>query len=145
MSQFKHERQIFAAHLETKKLRQTQPRMGILTAFLKIEKHLTADELYRIAKAECPELGYATVFRTLKLFCECGLARELVFENGATRYEHAYNHQHHDHLVCTECGKCIEVYDPAIERLQDAIFKRHNFEPKKHRMNLFGICQKCRK
>ena len=92
-----------------------------------------------------PSIGFATVYRTLKLLCEAGLCRELKFEDGITRYEHLYGHQHHDHLVCTRCGKFIEIIEPEIEKLQEKLFKKHKFLPQRHRMELYGICKKCRK
>jgi Fur family ferric uptake transcriptional regulator len=89
-------------------------------------------------------VGFATVYRTMKLLCESGMCRELSFEDGTTRYEHNYGHEHHDHLICTECGRCLEVIDGKIERLQERLMKHHGFSPKYHRMNLYGICKKCK-
>ncbi len=141
----KKEEKILENHLNTKNLKHSQQRKEILDIFLNIDKHLTANELYRIVQRKYPNIGYATIYRTLKLLCECGLCRELKLEDDTTRYEHLYGHQHHDHLICTKCGRFIEVVDPDIERLQEKLFKIHSFYPQRHRMELYGICKRCKK
>ena len=138
------EEKIFENYLGNKNFKHSEQRKKILNVFLSIDRHLTADELYRITKKKYPSLGYATVYRTLKLLCECGLSRELKFENGTSRYEHLYGHQHHDHLICTKCGSFLEILDPEIERLQEKLIKIHGFSPQGHRMELYGICKNCR-
>lgn len=139
------EEEILEEYIALKNLRPSLQRKQILEIFLSIDKHLTADELFRIAKEKHSNIGFATVYRTLKLFCDCGLCRELRFEDGTTRYEHQYGHQHHDHLICTKCGKFIEVVDPDIERLQEKLFKQYEFYPQRHKMELYGICKKCKR
>lgn len=140
-----NEAAVFETFIGEKKLKHSKPREWILAVFLSIEKHLSVDELWAAVKKKYPSVGFATVYRTLKLLCESGLCSELRFEDGTTRYEHRYGHDHHDHLVCTECGHVIEVFDAAIERLQERLMKRHGFAPRYHRMNLYGICKDCRK
>jgi Fur family ferric uptake transcriptional regulator len=81
----------------------------------------------------------------MKLMNESGLCREIRFEDGTTHYEHLYGHDHHDHLVCTQCGRLVEVVEEEIEKLQERLMKRHGFLPQSHRMNLYGICKECRK
>jgi len=139
------QKRIFEDYLITKNLKHSQQREEILGIFLDVDKHLTAEELYRIVKKKYPGIGFATVYRTLRLFCDSGLCRELKFEDGATRYEHRYGHKHHDHLICTKCGRFVEVVDPDIERLQGKLFKIHGFSPQRHRMELYGICKRCKK
>ena len=139
------EEKIFEDYLATKNLKHSEQRKEILHVFLNIDKHLTANELYRIVQKKYPTVGYATIYRTLKLLCECGLCRELRFEDGTTRYEHLYGHQHHDHLICTKCGRFVEVVDPQIERLQEKLTKQHEFYPERHRMELYGVCKRCKR
>ena len=139
------EEKIFEDYLQTKNLKHSEQRKEILLIFLKHDKHLTANELYRIVQGKYPAIGYATIYRTLKLLCECGLCRELRFEDGTTRYEHLYGHQHHDHLICTKCGRFVEVVDPQIESLQEKLIKQHGFYPERHRMELYGVCKKCKR
>ena len=139
------EERIFEAYLATKNLKHSQQRKEILGIFLGIDRHLTAEELYRIVKKRSPAIGYATVYRTLKLLAASGLCRELKFEDGTTRYEHQYEHKHHDHIICTRCGRLVEVVDSGIERLQEKLFKLHGFYPQRHRMELYGICKRCKR
>lgn len=139
------EERIFGDYLTTKNLKHSEQREEILNIFLAIDKHLTAKELYRIVQKKYPAIGYATIYRTLKLLCECGLCRELRLEDGTTRYEHLYDHQHHDHLICTKCGRFVEVMDQEIERLQEKLAKQHGFYPERHRMELYGVCKRCKR
>ncbi len=139
------EEEIFESYINTKNLRPSKQRKEILDVFLSNDRHLTADEIYRIAKEKNPKIGFATVYRTLRLLIESGLCRELKFEDGITRYENLYAHKHHDHLICIKCGKFVEIFNPEIEKLQEKIYKEHNFYPEKHKMELYGICKKCRK
>jgi Fur family ferric uptake transcriptional regulator len=137
------ERTVLERFIEGKGLRHSKPREQILDVFLGIEQHVTVDELWAAVRKKHEGVGYATVYRTLKLLTECGLCSELTFEDGTTRYEHSYGHSHHDHLVCTSCGKCIEVVDSEIEKLQERLVKPYGFALKYHRMNLYGTCKDC--
>lgn len=141
---FKAEQQIFNDFVRGKGLKQSDQRQEILMAFLKIEKHLTADELYRLVKKKNPKIGFATIYRTLKLLCESGLCRELKLEDGSVRYEHLYGHDHHDHLICVKCGKFIEVVDSEIEKLQERLAKKECFTLQGHKLLMYGICRECR-
>lgn len=141
---FEKEQKVFDNYIRNKNLKHSKQRNQILEIFLKSESHLTADELYRIAKKKEPSIGYATIYRTIKLFNECGLCRELKLEDSTTRYEHLYGHEHHDHLVCLKCGKFVEVIDSEIEKLQDRLAKANGFILKKHSLEMYGICKKCR-
>lgn len=136
---------VFEKFISGKNLKHSKPRNWILAVFLSLEKHLTVEDLWAAVKEKHPSVGFATVYRTLKLLCESGLCSEIRFEDGTTRYEHRYGHDHHDHLICTECGNVIEVVDGMIEQLQVQLMKRHGFSPCYHRMNLYGICKGCRK
>jgi Fur family ferric uptake transcriptional regulator len=111
---------------------------------LKTERHLTADELYRLVKRRNPTIGFATIYRTVKLLCECGLSREFKLENGSVRYEHLYGHEHHDHLICLKCGKFIEVVDPEIEKLQEKLARKEGFILQGHKLLAYGICRECK-
>ena len=141
---FEEENKIFDNYVCSKGLKQSSQRKEVLRTFLKTEKHLTADELHRLVKKKFPTTGIATVYRTLKLIKESGLGREIRLEDGITRYEHLYNHEHHDHMVCSSCGDLIEVFDPEIERLQDKLAKKHGFKIESHKLEIYGSCRKCR-
>src|SRR3989304_2751076 len=104
----KKEKDILKNYIVSKRLKFTKQREKILEAFLRIEKHVSAEELYKDVSKKNPQIGLATVYRALNLLYECGLAQEKKFGNGQTRFEHTFNHEHHDHLICVRCGEIIE-------------------------------------
>src|SRR5437870_5439672 len=91
---------ILRQHLASKKLKRTQQRETILEVFLQAKKHLTVEDLHSLVKYEDPAIGLTTVYRAMKLFCDCKLARANHFEEGLTRYEVEYKQAHHDHMIC---------------------------------------------
>lgn len=139
----KKEFAIFDEFIKTKGLRHTSQREEVLDTFLSTERHLSCDELYRLAKKKDPHIGYTTVYRTMKLLSASGLCQEFDFGDGVLRFEHKYDHKHHDHLICIKCGRFIEVVKPQIEKLQDSLAKKYKFTPLKHRLQIFGFCHKC--
>jgi Fur family ferric uptake transcriptional regulator len=143
--QFAKEREIFLEHIQKAGLRRTGQRDLIMEIFLSTEEHLTSEDLYWIVQKHDPTVGHTTVYRTLKLLTEAGLAREVRFGDNKTYYEHHYNHQHHDHMICTDCGKVIEFYSPEIESLQDQMADNFGFKPTHHSLRLWGICEDCQK
>ena len=126
-----------------KRLRSTEQRRLIVNEFFKAPAHITIEELLAQVRAIDPRVGYATVYRTLKLFAECGVAHERRFHDGVTRYEIANEDEHHDHLICVECGAITEFEEPAIERLQEEVAARHGFTVRSHKHELYGICASC--
>lgn len=137
------EKEIFFEHLKAAGLKRTNQRELILDVFLETEGHSSAEELHQLIKAKDPHVGFTTVYRTLKLLAECSLAREERLGDGRTRYEHLYNHQHHDHLICTECGLLIEFFSEVIENKQDEIAEQYDFLPTRHSLRIFGVCHDC--
>ncbi len=137
------EREALEEYLRDRGLKMTGARETVLDAFLGLERHVSAEELLEEARRIDPSIGQATVFRTIKLLAEAGLAREACPDEGARRYEHAFGHEHHDHLVCERCGAIVEFRDEAIERAQGAIYRRHGFAPSGHRLELRGLCPSC--
>lgn len=139
------ERNLFERYLRTRNLKMTSPRETVLKAFLENEGHLSADDILAAARKLDPGIGQATVFRTVKLLSEAGLAKDACQDEGPRRYEHAYHHSHHDHLFCVGCGKVIEFCDPAIEKAQEKIFRTYGFKEIGHMMELKGLCADCSK
>lgn len=133
----------FRQYLRRKGLRNTPQRERIVDIFLHEGGHLSAEELFERVRRHDASLGQATVYRTLKLLCEAGLAREVRLEDTTARYEPP-GETHHDHMVCERCGHTLEVVDPEIERLQEELARRYNFHTTSHRMVLYGICADCR-
>lgn len=142
---FEVEKSIFDQHIQAAGLRRTGQRNLILETFLSTEEHLTADDLHWLVQKKDPSIGHTTVYRTLKLLTEAGLAREVRFGDNKTYYEHHYNHEHHDHMICTECGKVIEFMSPEIEALQDEMAEKFAFKPTHHSLRLWGVCEQCQK
>ena len=135
------ERAALSAYLEEKNLKHTKQRDVILDAFLDARGHATSEELYRLVREVNSNIGYTTVYRTLKLLVDAGIAQERHFDDGIARYE--IEHEHHDHLVCLECGKIAEFESPLIEATQEQIAAEHNFTIKRHRHELYGYCAHC--
>ena len=139
------EQQVFLAHIQKQGLKRTSQRELILDVFLNTEEHLSSEDLYQLVKKHDPTVGQTTVYRTLKLLTEAGLAREVRFGDNRTHYEHNYKHQHHDHMICSECGKIIEFYSAELEALQDQMAAKHKFEVTQHLLRIIGICSECRR
>ena len=140
---FEVEREIFLEHIRKAGLRRTGQRDLILNIVLSTEEHLTSEGLYLLIVKKDPSVGFTTVYRTLKLLTEAGLAREVRFGDNKTYYEHHHNHEHHDHMICTECGRVIEFFSPEIESLQDQMANKFAFKPTHHSLRLWGLCSEC--
>lgn len=138
-------REKFRTFLASRALRQTQQRDQVLNVLLGTRQHLSVQEIYDIARKRDNSLGYATVYRTMKLLVEAGICREVDFRDGLTRYEPKHGRDHHDHLICTECGESEEIYSPKIEKLQDSIVRDYGYIEKSHKLEIFGICPRCQK
>lgn len=139
-----HLRGVLEAYMAKNGLRSTEQRRLIVQIFFDGPAHITIEQLLAQVRAADPRVGYATVYRTLKLLAECGVAHERRFGDGVTRYEVADEDQHHDHLICVECGAIAEFEEPAIERLQEEVAARYSFTVKSHKHELYGVCAACR-
>lgn len=139
------EYEVFSRYLREKDLKLTSQRELILRTFLAHPGHQSVEELFQKARGKMPHVGFATVYRTLKHLAQCGLARELDFGDGRIKYEPNFNRRHHDHMICTRCGMNIEFLNPRIEELQEQVSHKHGFKITSHRLQLYGLCQKCQK
>ncbi len=124
-------------------LRSTEQRRVVTEMFFATQGHLSIEDLLDKVRVTEPRIGYATVYRTLKLLKECGLAFERHFGDGVSRYEVAWEDEHHDHLICLDCEKIIEFEDDAIEKLQHAVASKHDFTLERHKLELYGVCPDC--
>jgi Fur family transcriptional regulator, ferric uptake regulator len=134
-------RQNLDDYMVEKGLRTTEQRRLIVATFFDTTEHLTIDELLERVRALDSRVGYATVYRTMKMLAEGGIANELHFGDGLTRYELADGDSHHDHLICEQCGLIIEFEEPLIEELQQRIAQRYDFEVIHHKHELYGRCR----
>src|ERR1700704_3643663 len=139
------EQEVFLKHIQKQGLKRTAQRDLILDVFLRTEGHVSGEDLYRLVREQDPTVGQTTVYRTLRLLTDAGLAREVRFGDGRAHYEHNYKHEHHDHMICSECGKIIEFYSPELEAIQDAMAAKHKFELTEHLLRMIGICDDCRR
>jgi Fur family ferric uptake transcriptional regulator len=143
MKVFAPEMQVFMEYLQDRKLKLTPHRQLILGIFLENEGHRSAEDIYRVVREKDPRVGYTTVYRTMKILADCGLARPIDLADGITRYEHLYNHEHHDHMICMQCGDSIEFYIPEIETLQDEASAQLGFKVLDHKLQIYGLCKGC--
>ena len=133
----------FLQFMAEKGLNTTSQRKAIAEIFFRLPGHHSLEEFYKEISLIDPGIGQTTVYRTLKLLCEAGLANEIQFKDNITRYEIANPNAHHDHLVCLRCGRIVEICDPRIEELQKEIAEKNGFELFGHSHNLYGACAAC--
>ena len=136
---------IFHDHLRRVGLKHTGQRDAILRAFLDTRDHLSTDELFRLVRKKDERIGFTTVYRTLKLLAECGLASEVLFNDGIARYEHQYNRRSHHHMVCTSCGSSVEFFSPEVDGLEQEIGSKYHYATTRHTFQIYGVCEDCRK
>ncbi|OGW19411.1 MAG: transcriptional repressor [Nitrospinae bacterium RIFCSPLOWO2_12_FULL_47_7] len=140
----KKELKVLEDYIVRNNLKVTRQRRIVLNAFADCEEHISAEELYKMVSNTEPKIGLATIYRTLALLTQSGLASVLDFGDGQKRYEHKFMHSHHDHMICTKCGKIIEFAHPIIEKLQDEVAKENKFTITSHKLDLFGFCRNCK-
>ncbi len=133
---------LFHSRLKDRGLKSTGQRDDIARVFFEIGRHISAEELYAEVKKINPHVGYATIYRTLRLLKECELVSERHFDDGQARFE-TISERHHDHFICERCGRIIEFENEGLERLQEAIAKELKAKLTRHKMELYGICPEC--
>jgi Fur family ferric uptake transcriptional regulator len=143
-ARFAHFRSVLSAYMVKKGLRSTDQRKLIVETFFRSPHHVSIEELLERVRARDRKVGYATVYRTLKLLTECGVAFERRFGDGLARYELADDlAHHHDHLICVECRSITEFEEPRVEEIQEEIAERHGFQLRSHKHELYGVCPAC--
>lgn len=139
------ERRIFGDYIKAEGLKATAQRNHVLDAFLSTDKHVSVEDVYLLANRGKRRVGFATVWRTMKLIADCGLAREVAFDDGVSRFEHTHGKSHHHHLICTRCKAVIEFTSAEMDAVEQAIAESHEFVPQSHRFEIFGLCKNCRR
>ena len=134
---------VFRGELEARGLRFTIQRKAIIEVFFDTGGHLSLNRILELVKARQPSVGFATVYRSMKLLVECGLAEEHHFDQGQKYYEPALGADHHDHLICLSCGLIQEFEAPVVEAAQAEIAARFEFVVLDHRHEIFGRCKEC--
>lgn len=125
----------------------TPQRRAVLEAMLTSEgKHLSTEEIYDIVKQDCPEIGLATVYRTVQLLEKMGVLSRINFDDGCNRYElvHSNEDHHHHHLVCMNCGKVEEAEDDLLDPIEKEIEQKYDFKITNHNVKFFGYCKECK-
>jgi Fur family ferric uptake transcriptional regulator len=132
------------SYMNRKGLRSTSQRRLVTDVFFRAGGHLSIEDLLAKVRELDPKVGYATVYRTLRLLAECELANVRHFGDGVTRYElRDEGEHHHDHLICVSCAAIVEFEDEAIEVLQDRVAARYGFKLRSHKHELYGLCPTC--
>ena len=133
--------------LQRRGLKHSRQRDVVVQAFFALGGHVPVEAVVARARQDDPRVSIATVYRTMKLLAECGLALPRQFGDGQTRYEPS-SHRHadaHDHLICTGCGEIVEFESARIAELQLRVARRHGFEVERRRVELYGRCAGCRR
>ncbi len=133
--------------LKSGEYKMTPRRSLILRVLIENQgRHLSAEEVYQVVKEQEPELGLATVYRTLELFSDCGIVFGMDFGDGRKRYDMglgaALGHHHH-HLICTRCGRIIEAGEDLLEDLELRVQRDYGFSVVDHQLKMFGLCEGC--
>ncbi len=137
--------QIWRAFVVHRGLNASKTRDEVVAVFLETTAHVDLQSLHEAVRRRHPGIGFATVYRTMKLLEDAGIAHARRFGDAKeTLYEVAAGRSHHDHLICLSCGKIVEFVSPEVERLQDAIAAKHGFALAQHRHELYGQCGECR-
>lgn len=136
----------FREQLKERGYKLTAQRQAVLEALKAHEgKHLSPEEIYGLVKEKNPEIGLATVYRTLLLLDRMELVYKLDLDDGCSRYEfikHKEDHRHH-HLICTQCGAVNEVEEDLLDTLEEQILEKYGFLVRDHRVKFYGYCNKC--
>ncbi len=123
----------------------TGPRRKIMEVLLENEgAHLTAEDIHHLLRVKGNQVGLATVYRTLELFCELNILSQLNFEDSTSYYELEAKDQHHHHLICLSCNKIIEFSDEMLENFMKSIEGQYGFEVTEHKIKYLGYCSECR-
>lgn len=133
----------FRAHMRDHNLPLTQQREAIASVVFHAEGHLSVEDIERILRDDRVHVGKATVYRTLDLLVRAGLVDEHDFGEGFKRYEPTGARSHHEHVICTECGKVVEFTSDRIERMNMLIAEEYGFQHRHHRLDIYGVCADC--
>ncbi|MEQ1693198.1 MAG: transcriptional repressor, partial [Gemmatimonas sp.] len=134
------DRESFRAFLRDHSLPITAQRMAIADVVLGTEKHLSAEEVAQTLRARGSGAGTATVYRTLEVLVRSGLVVERDFGEGFKRFEASRGIPHHEHLLCTACGRVTEFRDERLERMTTLLAEAHDFSRQRHRLVIYGLC-----
>lgn len=137
------ERRKFLSFLRCRGLRVTSERLALFEEIFAQHGHIDAEQLLGAMKSKGHKISRATVYRNLELLVEGGLVRKSRLGRSRHLYEHVHGGQHHDHLVCRDCGRVVEFVSPGIEALQREICRAHGFDADQHTLQILSRCERC--
>lgn len=137
--------EVLSRYMSERGLKSTRQRSLIVDTFFGMSGHHSVEELWAKVRQQDPRVSVATVYRTMRLLSDCGLAQSRNFGDGQTRYEAVVGRHHHDHLICTRCGTIIEFENDRIEAMQEVVARKHGFKVTSHKLELYGLCHDCQK
>lgn len=139
--------EFFKKILKEKGYKTTYQRECVLETLINNARlHMTAEEIYQIVKEKCPEIGLATIYRTINLFHNLNIVDKLDLGDGFIRYEIrkcSKDKHHHHHLICENCEKVIEAEDDLLDLIEETCFKKYGFKVNNHIVKFYGICSEC--
>jgi Fur family ferric uptake transcriptional regulator len=135
----------FVEFLQGEGAKLTPQRLRIAETVFDTHRHFTAEELYALVKQREPLVGRVTVYRTLEHLVQSGMVEELSIQKGVATYEHVTGHAHHDHLICTHCGKLMELSSPRLEKVKHEEAEAAGWLPQSHSLKVYGLCPDCQK
>lgn len=132
------------ARLQKHDYKLTPQRQLVVQALLRSSgEHLSAEEVYNMVKRESPDIGLATVYRTLDILSELGILHKMDFGDGRARFEFAEEAHHHHHLICVSCGTVAEFGEDLLDSLEDEVERRTGFRVTDHQLKFYGYCRSC--
>ena len=134
---------LFRSCLHERQMPVTRQREAVATVLFESRRHLSADDVSEALRERGDDVGKATVYRTLNLLVEMGLATEHDFDEGFKRYEMKVGATHHDHLICTSCGEVTEFQRAELKRLQEEVAEEYGFTPYSRQLKIYGLCASC--
>jgi len=135
--------QTFYRYINEQGLKFSKRRAAVIEYFVNADRHFTVEQLHIELRKKYPGLGYSTVYRTLKLLVDSGVATVHHFGEEDARFELVHKEEHHDHFVCRQCGRIVEFHHRGIERLQHKVARSLGFTVDEHELQLFGLCGAC--
>lgn len=134
---------IFKEFIRSRGLRQTQERDTIVLEIFRNREHFDVDELFLRLLAQGKKISKASIYRTLPLLVDCGLIREVNYEDGHWHYEQIYGRPHHCHLRCAQCGAIVEFEEPLMGVIEKKLAQTYGYQITKHILEVHGYCPRC--
>ncbi len=138
-----NEKANFRSLLESDTINRIEDRLKVVDTFLSTEEHITLEDLHQLLKKNGYDFDFEFVKQCMDRMVELGFAQRKKFENQPVRYEHRHLGKHHDHIICTKCGKIVEFENEEMENLQRTIASQYGFQILQHRMEIYGLCSDC--